>query len=343
MCRAFGFVGGVFRMRNVLVTGGAGYVGAVLVPKLLNHNYCVKVIDLYLFGEGALEGVSDHPNLTQIKGDIRDSDLLRREMPGIDAVIHLACISNDPSYELNPQLGKSINYDAFLPLVDIAKKEKVRRFIFASSSSVYGVKQEPEVTEDLPLEPLTDYSKYKALCEEYLLQQQTNDFTVLILRPATVCGYSARLRLDLTVNILTNHAVHLKKINVFGGEQKRPNIHIEDLTDLYVKTLTFAKEKIAGKIFNAGYQNYKVIELAEMVKQVIGEKNLEMSVSSSNDKRSYCISSEKIKKELGFVPKHTVEDAIRDLKKAFENNFVRNPLEDIRYYNIKTMQALNLK
>ncbi len=330
-------------MRNILVTGGAGYIGAVLVPKLLAQKYNVKVIDLYLFGEGALDRVKDHPNLTQIKGDIRDLDLLRREMPGTDCVIHLACISNDPSYELNPQLGKSINYDAFLPLVDIAKKEKVKRFIFASSSSVYGIKQEPDVTEDLPLEPLTDYSKYKALCEKYLLEQHSDDFTVLVLRPATVCGFSPRLRLDLTVNILTNHAVNLKKINVFGGEQKRPNIHIEDLTDLYVKTLTFAKEKIAGKIYNAGYQNYKVMELAEMVKNVMADASLEIAVSPSDDQRSYCISSEKIKRELGFVPKHTVEDAIRDLKKAFENKFVRNPLEDIRYYNIRTMQAVKLK
>ena len=329
-------------MKKILITGGAGYVGAVLVPKLLRQHYQVKVIDLYLYGEDVLDSVKDHPGLTQIKGDIRDQDLLRKEMPGTDAVIHLACISNDPSYELNPALGKSINYDAFLPLVQIAKQENVRRFIFASSSSVYGVKQEPEVTEDLSLEPLTDYSKYKVLCEEYLLQQQAENFTVLILRPATVCGYSPRLRLDLTVNILTNHAFNRKKITVFGGEQKRPNIHIEDLTDLYVKTLTYPKEKIAGKIFNVGYQNYTVKELAEMVKRVLGDDAIEVAISPSDDHRSYCISSAKIKKELNYAPRRRVEDAIVDLKRAFERNCIRNPLEDIRYYNIKTMQALKL-
>ena len=156
--------------RSVLVTGGAGYVGSVLVPKLLAEGYRVKVLDLYLYGDHVLDAVADNPNLEQIKGDIRDRPLLERIMPGCDAVIHLACISNDPSFELNPELGKSINYDAFFDLVAVAKDSGVRRFIYASSSSVYGVKQEENVTEDLPLEPLTDYSKYKALCEEVLLE-----------------------------------------------------------------------------------------------------------------------------------------------------------------------------
>ncbi len=327
-------------MKNILVTGGAGYVGAVLVPKLLAQGFHVKVVDLYIYGEKVLE---NHPHLKQIKGDIRDVELLKKEIPGIDAVIHLACISNDPSYELNPALSKSINYDAFLPLVNVAKKEKVKRFIFASSSSVYGVKSEPNVTEELSLEPLTDYSKYKALCEEYLLKEQDSDFTVLVLRPATVCGYSPRLRLDLTVNILTNHAVNSGKITVFGGEQKRPNIHIEDMTDLYVEALEYPKDMIAGKIFNAGYENHKVIEIAHMVKDVLEKDDLEISVTHSDDKRSYCISSEKIKKELGFVPRHSVMNAIEDLNNAFKKNLIPNPLKDIRYYNIKTMQTIDLK
>jgi nucleoside-diphosphate-sugar epimerase len=329
-------------MKKILVTGGAGYVGAVLVPKLLAKGYNVKVLDLYIYGADVLKGCQGHPGLTEIKGDIRDQALLRREIPGMDAIIHLACISNDPSYELNPDLGRSINYDAFLPLVDIAKQEKVQRFIFASSSSVYGVKEEPNVTEDLPLEPLTDYSKYKVLCEEYLLEQQSDDFTVLILRPATVCGYSPRQRMDLTVNILTNHAVNKGLITVFGGEQKRPNIHIEDVAELYVKSLAYPKEKIAGKIFNAGYQNYKVIELADMVKKVLGRKDLRLKVTPSDDKRSYAISSEKINRELGFIPRHSVEDAIGDLKVAFEKGLLQDPLNNIRYFNIKTMQALKL-
>ncbi|MFA5088743.1 MAG: SDR family oxidoreductase [Candidatus Omnitrophota bacterium] len=330
-------------MKNIFVTGGAGYVGAVLIPKLLQEGYHVKCLDLYIYGEDVLSSVKGHPNLKQIKGDIRDSDLLEKEIPGTDAVIHLACISNDPSYELNPALGKSINYDAFISLVGISKKNQVKRFIYASSSSVYGVKDEPDVTEDLPLEPLTDYSKYKALCEEYLLKQQDKEFTVLILRPATVCGYSPRMRLDLTVNILTNHAVNKGVITVFGGGQKRPNIHIEDISDLYVHALKYPKEKISGKIFNAGYENYSLDEIADLVRKVIGRKDIKIEHHSTDDNRSYHISSEKIKKELGFAPKHTIEDAIRDLKKAFEAGKLPGSLEDIKYYNIKTMQALNLK
>ncbi|EAM48929.1 NAD-dependent epimerase/dehydratase family protein (plasmid) [Crocosphaera watsonii WH 8501] len=330
------------KIRQVLITGGAGYVGAVLVPKLLRAGYEVKVIDLYIYGDNVLDEVKHHPNLEQIKGDIRSRDLLEKIMPGCDAVIHLACISNDPSFELDPGLGKSINYDAFLDLVDVAKENGVKRFIYASSSSVYGIKETENVTEDLPLEPLTDYSKYKALCEEVLLEKREPGFITLILRPATVCGYSPRLRLDLTVNILTNHAVNNGKITVFGGEQKRPNIHIEDMTDLYVKCLDYPDEAIDGKIFNAGYENHKVKEIAEMVQNVVG-KQVEIVTTPTNDNRSYHVSSEKIKQELGFVPQHTIEEASEDLVKAFKAGLIPDAMTDIKYFNIKTMQALEMK
>jgi nucleoside-diphosphate-sugar epimerase len=329
-------------IKTVLVTGGAGYVGSVLVPKLLKAGYHVKVIDLYIYGDQVLDAVKDDPHLQQIKGDLRDRSLIEKIIPGCDAVIHLACISNDPSFELDPGLGKSINYDAFVHLVEIAKNSGVKRFIYASSSSVYGIKKTENVSEELPLEPLTDYSKYKALCEEVLLAQRAPGFTTLVLRPATVCGYSPRLRLDLTVNILTNHAVNNGKITVFGGQQKRPNIHIEDMTDLYVKCLQYPDEKIDGKIFNAGYENHKVQEIADMVRNVVGE-SVEIVTTPTDDHRSYHVSSEKIKKELGFVPQHTIEEAVEDLVKAFNAGVIPDPMTDIRYYNIKTMQAINLK
>ena len=329
-------------MKRVLITGGAGYVGAVLVPKLLNKGYDIKVIDLYIYGANVLKSVKDHPNLIQIKGDIRSRRLLEKELKGYNTVIHLACISNDPSYELDPALGKAINYDAFVQLVDVSKRLGVRRFIYASSSSVYGIKYEPEVTEDLPLEPLTDYSKYKAKCEEILLGEATDNFTVTVIRPSTVCGYSPRMRLDLTVNILTNHAINKGKITVFGGEQKRPNLHIEDMTDLYLFLLEQPGEMVHKKIYNIGYENYKVRQIAEMIRDTLcGDITIE--TTPTNDIRSYHVSSNKIKKELGFQAKHTIEEAVLDLRRAYQEGKIPNPLGDMRYYNIKTMQAINLK
>ncbi|MBI4283913.1 MAG: NAD-dependent epimerase/dehydratase family protein [Chloroflexi bacterium] len=329
--------------QQVLVTGGAGYVGSVLVPKLLNKGYRVKVLDLYLYGEDVLKSVKAHPDLEQIKGDIRDKALLEKAIPGTDALIHLACISNDPSFELDPELGKSINYDALFGLVEVSKHRGVKRFIYASTSSVYGIKEEENVTEDLPLEPLTDYSKYKALGEEVLLREQAPGFTVVIVRPATVCGYSPRLRLDLAVNILTNLAVNTGRITVFGGQQKRPNLHIEDMTDLYVRLLELPDAMIAGKIFNVGYENYRISEIAETVRKVVGKKGVEIVTTPTDDNRSYHISSQKIRRELGFEPKHSVEEAIQDLCNAFKDGKIPNPIDDIRYYNVKTMLDKGLK
>ena len=327
---------------TVLVTGGAGYVGSVLVPKLLKKGHAVKVLDLYIYGDHVLDSVKDNPNLKQIRGDLRDRHLLQKILPGCDAVIHLACISNDPSFELNPNLGKSINYDAFIPLVDISKASGVRRFVYASTSSVYGIKDVLSVTENLPLEPLTDYSKYKALCEDVLLKKRSPGFVTVIFRPATVCGYSPRLRLDLSVNILTNHAYNNRKITVFGGEQMRPNIHIDDVVELYIRSLEWEDQAIDGEIFNAGYENYRIREIAEMVRNVVGS-DVAVVMTPTNDKRSYHISSDKIRNELGFTPNHSLENAINGLLEAFEAGKIPNSMTDIRYYNIMTMQHLNLK
>jgi len=325
--------------KTVLVTGGAGYVGAVLVPKLLSHGYKVKVLDWYLYGD-VFHSFRDS-RLVQVKGDIRDRELLKRELHSIDAVIHLACISNDPSFDLDPVLGKSVNYDGTILLIDIAREMGVKRFIYASSSSVYGLKLETQVTEDLSTTPLTGYSTYKALCETYLLGKQTKDFTVCILRPATICGYSPRLRLDLIVNMLTTQAIVNKKITVFGGGQLRPNIHIEDITDLYVNMLVYPKKKIAGAIYNAGYKNYSLYQIATLIKQTLNDKTIDIVTVPTDDQRSYHISSEKIHKELGFMPKHTVENAIMDLKKAFGKGYVVDALTNDLYYNAKTMKKFN--
>ena len=330
------------RKRHVLVTGGAGYVGSRLVPKLLDAGHHVTVLDLYIYGEQVFNGAGGDPKLRQVKGDIRDAAAVRKALEGCDAVIHLACISNDPSFELNPDLGRSINYDCFRPLVRAAKDAGVRRFIYASSSSVYGVKDEDSVTEELPLQPLTDYSKYKAMCEEVLEAEREPGFVTLTLRPATVCGYAPRLRLDLAVNILTNHAVNNGRITVFGGAQKRPNINIEDMTDLYVRCLDYPDEAIDGGVFNAGYENHTLSQLAGIVREAVGN-GVEVVTTPTDDNRSYHVSSEKLRRQLGFTPRHSIDDAVSGLVAAFAAGRIPNPMTDTVYYNVKRMQAIKLR
>ncbi|MDP6564721.1 MAG: SDR family oxidoreductase [Alphaproteobacteria bacterium] len=329
------------RKWNVMVTGGAGYVGSCLVPKLLVAGHKVSVLDLFIYGEDVFNGVGGHPNLRCVRGDMRDPAVVATALDGADAVIHLACISNDPSFELDPDLGKSINFDCFQPLVRASKAAGVRRFIYASSSSVYGIKQDENVTEDLTLEPLTDYSKFKAMCEEVLDREREPGFVTLTLRPATVCGYAPRLRLDLTVNILTNHAINNGKITVFGGAQRRPNINVEDMTDLYLRCLQYPDEMIDGKVFNAGYENHTVMQIAEMVRANVGEA-VEIVATPTDDNRSYHVSSEKMRRELGFVPRHTIDDAVASLTAAFAAGKVPNAMTDPVYYNVKLMQEIAL-
>ena len=329
------------RFTRVLVTGGAGYVGSRLVPKLLEAGHGVTVLDLFIYGEAVFDDLPDRTGLTLVRGDLRDAGAVALALDGCDAVIHLACISNDPSFELDPDLGRSINFDAFRPLVRAAKVVGVRRFIYASSSSVYGIKDDAEVTEELALEPLTDYSKYKAMCEEVLEQEREPGFVTLTLRPATVGGYSPRLRLDLTVNILTNHAINNGRITVFGGAQKRPNINIEDMTDLYVRCLEYPDDMIDGRVFNAGYENHRVSQLAEIVRDAVGQP-VEIVTTPSDDHRSYHVSSARIGRDLGFLPRHTIEDAVVGLARAFATGRVAGAMTDDRYYNVKRMQALGL-
>lgn len=329
------------RFKRVMVTGGAGYVGSSLIPKLLRNGYEVSVLDLYLYGD-VFADLKSNPGLREIKGDLRNPADVARALEGCDAVIHLACISNDPSFDLNPDLGRSINFDCFRPLVKASKDAGVKRFIYASSSSVYGIKKDMNVTEELALEPLTDYSKYKAMCEEVLEEEREPGFVAVTLRPATICGYAPRLRLDLTVNILTSHAINNKRITVFGGEQLRPNLHVEDMTDLYLQLLEAPDEAVSGKVWNAGYHNLKVREIAEMVQSEVGQ-GVDIVVTPSDDHRSYHVSSEKIKREFGFTAQRTVSDAIVDLRDAFLSGKVPNAMSDDRYYNIKRMQAVKLR
>ena len=326
-------------MKKIFITGGAGYVGSKLVPKLISLGHQVTVFDLMIYGENVLD---NHQNLRKIKGDIRDINLLEKILPGHNVLIHLACISNDPSFELNPKLGKSINLDAFEPLVQKSIKNNINQFIYASSSSVYGIKKEKNVTEDMTLEPLTDYSKFKGDCEKILNNYSSDDFITTVIRPSTVCGYAKRQRLDLVVNILTNHAYHNREIKVFGGEQLRPNIHIDDMVDSYLSVLNADSKKINGQIFNVGFKNQSVNELAEDVRSVIGD-DIKIIHLKSEDNRSYHVSSQKIKDMLGFETKNTIQDAVADLKESFDKKLLLNTFDNEFFFNIKRMNSISLK
>lgn len=322
---------------NVLVTGGCGYVGSLLVPQLLADGHKVTVVDIQWFGDGFLP--MDNGNLKMVVADIRNLPVLKQALQGIDAVIHLACVSNDHSCQLDEALSTSINYDAFEPLVIAAKEAGVRRFIYCSSSSVYGVSDAEDVREDHPLVPLTLYNRYKGMCEPLLFKHQADDFECVVIRPATVCGYAPRMRFDLTVNIITAHAVK-GAITVFGGEQMRPNLHIRDMVDCYRMLLGARGTRIQGETFNVGRQNMKVAEIAEIVRGVV-EKELGIKASiettSSTDNRSYHVNSDKIRDVLGFVPKYGVEDAVRDLCIRFSSGMWKDALTNPIFTNVKQL------
>lgn len=334
-------------MARILVTGGGGYCGGVLVPKLLKLGHHVTVFDTFYFGKSHLP-LTD-PNLNLVDADIREIDKFTIAVAGIDSVLHLACISNDASFELDENLSTSINLDAFEPLVRESKKAGVKRFVYASSSSVYGVSDQPNVTEEHPLVPLTLYNKYKGLCEPILNAYADSEFTVTTFRPATVCGYSPRLRLDLSVNILTNHAVINSVIRVFGGNQLRPNLHIEDYADVAILLLLDAESsQIQGEVFNVGSENMSILEIAEKVKEIVRaefpeRESIEIVLEESSDLRSYHINSDKIFRVLGFKPKKNVEDAIRDLCKAFKDGLISDSMSDNKYYNVKTLKNNNIQ
>ncbi|MCP5081958.1 MAG: SDR family oxidoreductase [Alphaproteobacteria bacterium] len=331
-------------MKHICVLGGAGYVGSLLCPQLLADGHKVTAFDICYFGDDFLP--HDNPNFKMIEGDIRNVDQLRKAYEGVDMVIDLACISNDASFELDESLSTTINLDAFEPMVVAAKEAGVKRFIYASSSSVYGVSDAPDVTEDHPLLPLTLYNEYKGKCEPVLFSHMSDDFVCCVIRPATLCGYAPRQRLDLSVNILTNHAITNGKITVFGGSQLRPNLHIQDMCDLYRKLAHIEDEAIAGKIFNCGFQNMSIMDIAQIVKRIVQEEmpekgDIDIVTTPTDDIRSYHINSDKIQRELDFKISHSIEDAVRDLCKAFKADKLPDSMSNDWYYNVKTLKKLN--
>lgn len=306
---------------QILVTGGCGYKGHVLVPKLLSRGYAVVVLDTQWFGNF----LNEHPKLKVIKADLRNIDAIN--LINIDAIIHLSSIANDPCGDLDPKLTWEVSALATMQLADKAKRSGVKRFIYASSGSVYGVKEEPQVTEDLELKPISEYNKTKMVGERVLLSYQ-DDMCVQIVRPATVCGFSPRMRLDVSVNMLTMQALTKGKITVFGGLQARPNIHIDDITDCY---LHFIDTPAATGIYNAGFENITILDIAKMV---IKYAPAEIVVTESNDPRSYRVNSDKLL-ATGFKPKKNVENAIEEIVEMFR----AGRLEDEEHFsNLKWMQ-----
>jgi nucleoside-diphosphate-sugar epimerase len=327
-------------MDRVLIIGGGGYVGTELQKLLVEKNYDVTVYDTFWYSKGKWPVVS-FPGADQIKyvqGDVRDLDKLKEAFVDVDHCIHLACISNDPSYELNPNLAKEINFKAFQDLMPIVNSSGLKRFIYASSSSVYGVKAEPNVTEDLSLEPISDYSKYKVACENTLRENLNSDIVSCIIRPSTVCGYSHRQRFDLVVNVLTLNAITKKKILVDGGDQYRPNLHIKDMVNCYLELLKAPSELIDRETFNVAGENLTVTEIAIRVKEVINNGS-EIEFLPVRDPRSYRVSGEKIERVLGFRPQYSVDNAISDIHEAF----LRGEYLDFNwseYFNIRRMNEL---
>ena len=334
------------KFERVLVTGGAGYVGSLLVPQLLADGHEVTVYDTLYYGSDFLP--MENPRLNVIEGDIRDTALFAQSVTGHDAVIHLACISNDASFELDEGLSTSVNLHAFRPMVVAAKEAGARRFIYASSSSVYGVSDAPDVTEEHPLVPLTLYNQYKGECEPMLFDEITNDFVGVVIRPATLCGYAPRQRLDLSVNILTNHGFNNGLIKVFGGSQLRPNLHIKDMVEAYRVLLEAEDSLIQGEIFNCGYQNMSISAIAALVAKIVPQyrpefAELTIETSPSNDLRSYHVNSEKIARVLGFTPKYSVASAIEDLCHAFASEQLPDSFNDTHYFNVQRMKELNVR
>ena len=306
---------------KILVTGGCGYKGHVLVPKLLANGHQVIAFDIQWFGNFLVP----HQNLTVINGDVRHIETI--PFNGVDCIIHLSSIANDPCGDLNPQLTWEVSALATMQLADQAKRRGIKRFIYASSGSVYGIKEEMHVTEELELKPISEYNKTKMVAERVLLSYQ-EDMVVQIVRPATVCGYSPRMRLDVSVNLLTMQALSKGKITVFGGNQVRPNIHIDDITDLYLHLID--RPEITG-IFNAGFENISILDIAKLVTKHIP---VEIVVTESNDPRSYRVNSDKLL-ATGFKPKKKVEDAIQEVIGKYRTGLLKD--ED-RYHNLKWMQ-----
>ena len=324
-------------MKKILVTGGAGYVGSVLVRKLLEKHYSVRILDQLVFGKESIQDLLSHKNFDLMVGSIEDEYITNKSVQDIDTVVHLAGISNDPCCDLAPELTHKINYLGTKQLIDLSKQAGVKRFIFGSTASVYGASSDRVVTEEFPTNPLSLYAKTKLECEKLVAEEQSDDFSTCSLRKSTVYGYSPRMRFDLVVNILTAMAIKEKKIMVNGGDQWRPHLHILDAANAYINCLESSADKIRGQIFNLGSENFMIRDVANLIKEIFPD--IKVFESNTPDKRSYRASFDKIFNVLNFKPERTIKDGILDIKEAFDKGLIVN-YTDLNYYNIKRVMKL---
>ena len=322
---------------RLLITGGAGYVGTELVYFLSNYNCKITVLDRFLYQRTVFPKCD---NIEVIEGDIRDQQLVCSLLKRTDVVIHLACISNDPSYELCTNFSASVNYKNFEWFAESAKNYGVKGFVNASSSSVYGIVDEANVTEQTKTNPLTPYASSKLINEQILHSIGNNNFLTVSLRPATVCGFSRRLRLDVVVNIFASQAFYDQKIKVFGGEQKRSNIHILDMVSAYNLILNTDLSLINNQVFNVGEENHKILDIAKLVQNLVLEKSIPIEVIESSDKRSYQITCDKIKSKLGFQFQHSVVASIKDLLRQFKSLSREDTVDNPNCYNVQKVKSL---
>ena len=321
-------------MKTILITGAGGYIGTNLVSKLIKLKYKVVALDTFWFGNY----LKKNKRLKILKKDIRKLDL--KDLNNIDTIIHLASIANDPAAELNAKLTWDINVLATYNLIDLAVKKKIKKFIFASSGSVYGIKKEKKVIEDLPLHPVSEYNKSKRIAERILLIfKKKIDLT--ILRPATVCGYSPSMRLDVAVNALTFNALKNNKIKVFGGKQIRPNLNMFDMVNAYVFSIQrkYKKDRrVKDTIFNIGFENLSILNIAKRINKCLLKK-YEIDIIKSNDPRSYRQDSSRIL-AVGFSPKKTIKDAIIEIKEKFLQNKIKRHK---KFYRVNTLKIIKVK
>ncbi len=330
--------------KKILVTGGFGYVGSRLTPHLLGLGHHVRVIDLMLYTKAGLESLKQEASFSKwkerfelIEGDIRDPVVVAQAVKGMDTVIHLAAISNDPTGDIDEVLTRQVNFDAVGLLLAAARTAGVKRFINASSSSVFGIKDVPDVTEHLEPEPITFYSKYKMLSEWLVTAAAAPDFCTVNIRPATICGYSPRQRFDLTVNKLTADALRKRVITVHGGEQRRPNVGMSDAINLYGILTQTDPRLINGRTFNFGFENLKVIEIAKVIQGELKDLNVEIKVTDTLDKRDYHISSKKILDVLGYQPVSSIRAEVANLRQALDGGAFPD-IDAPEHYNMKFMK-----